>query len=234
MRVSSNKIVVLDPGHGGRDPGAIGAAGTYEKTVTLAYSNQLKRVLQARGGYEVHMTRDEDSYVEHEDRIRIARRAGADLFVSIHADGHRNRSIRGASVYTLAESATNRFASEMRAKGEPVFEFDSGEHSQAVDDILLALAQRETQNQSGVFAETVIEKINGVMPLLNNTHRQANYYVLLAPDVPAVLLELGFITNRQDEKALIDPSKRDEMVAAIANAVDMYFVRRGLRHARAD
>lgn len=231
--VSAQKIIVIDPGHGGRDPGALGSGGLREKAATLQLAKALKAELERRGGYAVSLTRSNDSYVDHAERTRIARKAGADLFISLHADANRDRSLRGASVYTLDESASDRFAKEMREQGEPLFEFDTGEHAAVVDDILLALAERETRNQSGVFAETLIEHLADATPLLNNSHRRANYYVLLAPDVPAVLVELAFLSNRSDEANLQSAQWRRNMIASISDAIDAYFDQQGVRHAAA-
>ncbi|MGB6318658.1 MAG: N-acetylmuramoyl-L-alanine amidase [Litorimonas sp.] len=220
--VADLPLIVIDPGHGGRDPGAIGQNGLYEKTVTTAAAKELSRLLLATGRYDVHLTRSGDTFVEHDDRVRIAREKQADLFISIHADSTSSRSTRGASVYTLADRARNRSRRIVNNQNW-IMDVDLAEQSDSVGDILVDLAQRSTETQSEAFADILLDNLEGQTRLVNNSHRRAGYYVLLAPDVPAVLLELGFLSNAQDEKLLKTKAHRDKLMRAVRRSVDEYF-----------
>lgn len=220
-RDSRQRTIVIDAGHGGRDPGAIGVTGVREKDVVLDSALKLRRALEHRG-HRVAMTRDADTYVEHSQRVRFARQQNADLFISVHADSHANREAAGASVYTLSERGADRAQGMMDAQNWNVDLGDAPREGLA-HDILLDLRQRETINNSALFAQTVIPRIASVAPLLRNTHRNAGFFVLLAPDVPAVLIETGFLSNVEDERRLADPNARERLAEAMARAVDDYF-----------
>lgn len=214
------KVVVIDAGHGGKDPGTKGADGN-EKDVTLAAARTLKGQLEKTGRYKVVMTRDADVYVDHAVRVQIARRADADLFISLHADSGTDPSLRGASVYTLADRATGRSA-KFVSKDDWFMQAGShGDHG--VSTILLDLTQRMTRNRSATFAEVLLDRVSDHQPLLRRSHREAGLAVLLAPDVPAVLLEMGFLTNAADEAALRDPGRRTRLMGSVAEAIDDYF-----------
>lgn len=218
--LSLKKVIVIDAGHGGRDPGAKGANG-YEKDVTLAAARALKSKLEKTGRYKVVMTRDSDVYVDHEVRVRIAQRADADLFISLHADAGTNTDLRGASVYTLADRATGRSAKFVDKDDWFMQAGDQGDAG--VSRILLDLTQRMTRNRSAMFAETLLDHVDDHQPLLRRSHREAGLAVLLAPDVPAVLLEMGFITNAEDEASLRDSGARSRLMGGVAEAIDTYF-----------
>ncbi len=220
----ARRTIVIDAGHGGHDPGALGSQGAREKAISLAAALRLRDELEARGGYRVVLTREGDVFLPLEDRVRIARENKADLFISLHADANDNHSAKGASVYTLSERAGGRARSVAQAQDWDVNLGDAG-RSAAVHQILLDLAQRETTNRSADFAQALIAELAGASPLLRNTHRSAGFFVLLAPDVPAVLVELGFMTNTQDEARLSDPAERRRAMAAVADAIDVYFTR---------
>jgi N-acetylmuramoyl-L-alanine amidase len=226
------RTVVVDAGHGGRDPGAIGATGVREKDVVLDAALQLRAALEARGRYRVALTRDADRFVELEDRVRFARAQNADLFISIHADSHTNHDAAGASVYTLSEHGADRAQNLMAAQN---WNLDLGQAPAqgATRQILVDLAQRDTTNRSARFAQTLIPRLGQVSPLLSNTHRSAGFFVLLAPDVPAVLIETGFLSNVTDERRLADPRARQAMASAMADSVDAYFASPQLYAARA-
>jgi N-acetylmuramoyl-L-alanine amidase len=214
------KVIVIDAGHGGKDPGTKGAEGN-EKDVTLAAARALKSQLEKSGRYKVVMTRDADVYVDHAVRVQIARRADADLFISLHADSGTDPSLRGASVYTLADRATARSA-KFVSKDDWFMQAGShGDHG--VSTILLDLTQRMTRNRSATFAEVLLERVSDHQPLLRRSHREAGLAVLLAPDVPAVLLEMGFLTNAADEAVLRDPGKSTRLMGSVAEAIDDYF-----------
>ncbi len=215
-------VVVIDPGHGGYDPGALGAAGTKEKTITYAASLELKKQLEATGRYTVIITRASDVYVAHEERLRTARAKGADLFISIHADATQSGTARGASVYTLADRAVNRSKRLVNTQNW-IMDVDLSQQSDPVGDILVDLAQRKTASQSDEFANILIGSLSKSTKLIGNTHRRAGYFVLLAPDVPAVLLELGFISNSTDEALLNSAKHRKKLMTSVTQAINRYF-----------
>ena len=219
------KVVVIDAGHGGRDSGALGAS-TREKDDTLAAAHALRDRLERTGRYKVVMTRDTDAYIPLETRVQIARRANADLFISLHADsaGSQGSDTRGASVYTLSERGTDRTARGLFGKSDWFMNVNLPGDDSATKRILLDLTQRQNVNRSSTFAEILLDKIGGATSLLRRSHRDANLMVLLAPDVPAVLMEMGFMTNPDDEHALADPEHRDRVMNAVGDAIDAYFV----------
>ena len=220
------KLVVIDPGHGGVDPGAVSRSGRYEKHVVLAHARELRRQLLATGGYRVAMTRDRDVFVRLHRRTRKARAVGADLFISLHADSTARPSVRGASVYTLSERASDREAAALAArenKSDIIAGLDLGARTGAVADILIDLSQRDTKNRSAKFAAILIREMAKVRSMLRNTHRFAGFAVLKAPDVPAVLVELGYLSNRTDERMLHDAGARRRLASAIVRAIDRYF-----------
>lgn len=222
------KIVVIDPGHGGVDPGAVGRGGIYEKRITLAMGIQLRDELNKRGRYQVVMTRDRDIFLPLRDRVAMARAAGADLFISLHADSIKNRRVRGASVYTLSETASDREAAELAAqenKADLIAGMDlTGENSE-VANILIDLAQRETMNHSAGFARLLVDEMSKATRFLRKSHRFAGFAVLKAPDVPSVLVEMGYLSNAADEKQLVSRAYRADLARAIGDAVDAYFER---------
>ena len=224
-KVVQKPVIVIDPGHGGRDPGAIGVKGTFEKVITTKAANELAARLRRSGRYKVIVTRTRDEYVDHDDRLRIARAGQADLFISIHADSAGNKTASGASVYTLADRAKGR-SKRIVNNQNWILDVDLSEQSDPVGDILVDLAQRKTESQSDAFAEILISELKGNTNLVGNSHRRAGYYVLLAPDVPAVLLELGFLSNSEDEKRLNSAVHRGKTLAAVERAIDRYMRQR--------
>ena len=220
--VQTRPVIVIDPGHGGHDPGAIGQRGTREKDITFAASQQLAKRLQDTGRYEVVLTRDEDVYVAHEGRLRAARLAGADLFISIHADSTATPEAAGASVYTLSDRAVAR-SKRIVEDQNWILDVDLSDQSDAVGDILVDLAQRKTKTQSAQFADHLLPMLARHSRMVRNSHRRAGYYVLLAPDVPAVLLEMGFLSNATDEANLGSRKHRDRLMQAVMEAIDAYF-----------
>ena len=222
VRSVKKPVIVIDPGHGGYDPGAIGSAKVKEEAVTLHAALELKEQLMKTGKYKVVLTRWRDVYVEHEDRVKMARKAGADLFISLHADSLANKKTRGASVYTLADRAQKR-SQKLADSQNWILDVDLTEQSEPVGDILVELAQRKTLSKSSEFANILIPELSKRTQLLANTHRRAGYYVLLAPDVPAVLLEMGFISNAIDEKNLNSPKYRGMLMQGVTNAINSYF-----------
>ena len=216
-------LIVIDAGHGGRDPGAQGQH-VQEKAVTLAAARELKTALERTGRYRVRLTRDGDVYVVHGRRVQIARDAGADLFISLHADAGSDPALRGASVYTLSEQGAGRAVREFTKGDDWQRDLRLPGRDPSVDRILLDMTQRATQNRSAQFARVLLTHIEGDNhPLLRRSHRDAGLAVLLAPDVPAVLLEMGFITNPEDERVLTDERARRRLMRSVADGIDRYF-----------
>lgn len=221
-------LVVLDPGHGGVDPGTTGVSGVQEKVITLAAAKELKRQLEATGRYRVVLTRTRDVFVELRERVEIARRSEADLFISLHADAIANPKFRGASVYTLSEEASDKEAAELAAKENKAdviagVDLSSSAYGAEVTTILIDLTQRETMNLSAEFATQLIPELGSAGKLLRKTHRFAGFRVLKAPDVPSVLVELGYVSNKHDDRLLTDPTRRAALMRAILRAIDIYF-----------
>jgi N-acetylmuramoyl-L-alanine amidase len=214
------KVVVIDAGHGGRDVGASGTVG-FEKDVNLAAALTLADQLSKTGRYKVVLTRTSDVYVALEDRVRVAQRAGADLFISLHSDSAPETNLKGVSVYTLSDKASQRATKFV--SGDDWFMKASLTGDQGVRDILFDLTQRATRNRSAVFAQTLVSNIEGKAPMLRRSHRDAGFMVLLAPDVPAVLLEMGFVNNPEDEARLRDPNARARLMRAVTGAIDTHF-----------
>ncbi|NNG03700.1 MAG: N-acetylmuramoyl-L-alanine amidase [Inquilinus sp.] len=220
------RIVAIDPGHGGIDPGAIGASGLREKELTLDIARRVKARLEATGRYTVVLTREGDEFLRLPERVRRARASGADLLLSLHADSIGNPTFRGASVYTLSDVASDRQA-EMLAQRENRADALAGIALDPVDDvtasILIDLAQRHTQNESNGVAQKVVEALADATPLIGTPHRYAGFAVLKAPDVPSVLVELGYLSNRREETQLRSAAHRAGLAAALAEAIDAYF-----------
>lgn len=215
------KVIVIDAGHGGKDPGAHGRFSN-EKDINLASAKALRDALEKTGRYKVIMTRDTDSFVDLAGRVRIARNANADLFISLHSDSGGDGSTSGASIYTLSDSGTERAAKKAMVKGDWSLS-DTTSSDRIVNRILIDLTQRATKNRSATFAQLVMDHIGASTPLLKSNLRQAGFVVLLAPDVPAVLLEMGYVNNDHDEKMLNDPGHRAMMMGEVAKAIDQYF-----------
>jgi len=216
-------LIVIDAGHGGRDPGARGADNN-ESGLTLAAALSLKAELERTGRYRVIMTRTNNAYVDLYERVRIAQRADADLFISLHADAGTDPAVRGASVYTLSEQGADRAVREVTRSDNWHQSLHLPGRDPSVDRILLDLTQRATQNRSAQFARVLLSHIEGSdHPMLRRSHRDAGLAVLLAPDVPAVLLEMGFITNPDDERLLSDPRRRARLMRTVAEGIDRYF-----------
>ena len=220
------RVVVIDAGHGGIDSGTTGVDGLLEKNLVLDEAQRLKKVLQKRG-YVVHLTRDTDIYIPLRERVNIARGYQADLFISLHADSNPDPSVSGASVYTLSESGSDKEAAALARKenqSDVIAGVDlSGENS-PVASILIDLAQRDTMNRSSRFAETAVTQMSQATDILpREPHRAAAFVVLKAPDVPAVLIELGYLSNAHDCAQMDTPEWREATAQAIAGAVDRNF-----------
>lgn len=222
------KLVFLDPGHGGKDPGARGVRGTKEKVVVLAVARELQRQLQAGGRYRVMLTRSSDRFVALRERVARAQAANADLFLSLHADAHPDSDVRGASVYTLSEDASDREAAALAARENRADAVVSGvrlaDQPDNVARTLVAMSQRGTVNDSRRLADTIVRTFgsSGVR-LLRRSHRQAGFAVLTSPDIPAALIELGYLSNPQDEKLLTVRQHQIALARALRASVDAHF-----------
>ena len=225
-KVSRKRIIVLDPGHGGKDPGAIGAyAKTYEKNITLAMGKELQTILRKKG-YTVYLTRDNDIFIPLRQRIKIAQKCKADLFMSIHADSAANRSATGLSVYTLSDTASDKEAAalaERENKADIIGGIDLGGNTKEVNDILISLSQTDTRNKSSKYATYLVGEMAKCTKLVKNTHRFAGFAVLKAPDIPSVLLEMGYLSNRTEEANLRQAWYRSKLAQSAAKAIDRYF-----------
>jgi N-acetylmuramoyl-L-alanine amidase len=225
----TRRVIVIDAGHGGVDPGAISVGGVFEKAITLGVAAEVERQLTASGRYKVVMTRGDDTFIRLRDRVAIARQVNADLFISIHADSLNDHSIGGMSIYTLSETASDREAEALAAKenkADIIAGVDLRDESPQVSTILIDLAQRETKNLSAKLARSVIDQVGQDRRLLPRAHRFAGFAVLTAPDVPSVLIELGYLSNRTDEQELLDPSHRERFGRGIVRALDGFFTGR--------
>ena len=216
-------LIVIDAGHGGHDPGTLGGR-VNESAVTLQAALTLKDELERIGGYRVMLTRSSDVYVTRSRRVAIARESDADLFISLHADAGNDNTTRGASVYTLSEQGSARAIRVATGREDWHADLHLPGRDPYVDRILLDMTQRATQNRSAQLARTLLGELEEAdHPLLRRSHRDAGLAVLLAPDVPAVLLEMGFITNPEDERLLNDSRARRRLMRAVAEGIDRYF-----------
>lgn len=219
-------VIVVDAGHGGIDPGAIGVTGTYEKTLTLAMALQVRDALESSGRYRVVLTRKEDVFIPLRERIRIARESKGQLFISLHADALAHGRARGASVYTLSERASDAEAALLASKenkADIIVGADLRNHDPVVTSILIDLAQRDTNNKSIEFADVLSAEMAEVTPLLRKHRRFAGFAVLKSPDMPSALVELGYISNPQDATNLEDDGFRAKLAHSVVRAVDRYF-----------
>jgi N-acetylmuramoyl-L-alanine amidase len=220
------KIIVLDPGHGGIDPGAISRAGTKEKDVVLSFANVLRKALLATGKYEVVMTRSDDRFISLKNRVTVARDKNADLFLAIHADTVRGKDARGVTIYTLSDKASDAEA-EALAKRENRADIIGGldleTETEEITDILIDLAQRESKNHAMFFSKKAVTHLKPLTLMTGKPLRSAGFMVLKAPDVPSVLLELGFLSSKSDEKLLTSTAWQTKIAKAFATAIDAYF-----------
>ena len=225
---ANRPVIVLDPGHGGVDGGAFGVAGATEKTLVYDYALELQRRLEAKGRFKVVLTRHGDEFVSLDDRVRIAREAGASLLISIHADmlGGAGAYVSGATVYTCSERASDAEAARVAAH-ENAADKAAGVEDKAqapgVADILFDLEKRETRAYAHLFSRGVVAELQGKTQLNNNPERSAGFVVLKAPDFPSVLVELGYLSNAKDVQAMKSPEWRTRTASAMADAVDRFF-----------
>ena len=225
VKKPSKPVIVIDAGHGGQDPGTSGPGGSDEKDITLDYAKALRDRLMKSGRYQVVLTRDDDEYITLRGRVDIARKAQASLFISLHADSAPD-AVRGLSVYTVSEKASDAEAEALAArenKSDVLSGMDLSEERKDVADILISLAERETKNRSATLADVLVTSLDGKVHLLSNSHRFAGFAVLKAPDIPSVLVEIGFLSHPKEEKLIRSKTYRDKVTAGIAAGVDRYF-----------
>ena len=220
-------LIALDAGHGGRDPGAISSSGVREKDVVLTFARELRRALLDSGRYRVVMTRNSDRKVGLHRRVEIAREAGAALFLSIHVDRLEDGTVRGASVYTLSDESSDAETAALAArenKADVVADVDLSEgYDEEVAKVLISLVQQNTMNCSAAFAALLLPELGRVAPLIRRAHRFGDFRVLKAPDIPSVLIELGFLSNDRDAERLRSRSHRAALAGAIIEAIDRHF-----------
>ena len=217
-------VVFIDAGHGGKDPGAIGLSGLYEKDVTLAAAKELARQLNATGRIKAVLSRDHDVFHKLRKRIALARSQKADIFISLHADAAHNKKARGVSVFTLSETASDKEAALLASrenKADLIGGPDLGTTDPLVTTALLSMFQRESMNQSSVLAKYITDEFTG-LPTPKRGHRFAGFAVLKSPDIPSVLIEMGFLTNKTDEKNLKSSRYRKDLMTRITSAVTRY------------
>ena len=224
-------LVVIDPGHGGRDPGATSPFGAIEKNVTLALARRMRDELAASGRVRVALTRDDDSYLLLQDRYEIARRLGADLFISVHADAAPNNDgARGATIYTLSEVASDRQAA-LLAQSQNEADLLGGVRLSSdpnVNVVLIDLAQRESMNVSADFARILYREAAPIFPFRPEWHRFASLVVLKAPDIPSILFESGYLTNAVDAGYIHSPEGQRQIADGMRRAIEAHFARRAL------
>ncbi len=220
-------LIIIDPGHGGIDPGAVGPSNIHEKTVVLALAKELKRQLEASGGYRVILSRENDNFIKLTNRVKFARKHEGDLFISLHADSLQNKNVSGASVYTLSEKASDKQTAKLAArenKADLIAGIDLNVEDKDVANILVDLAMRDTMNQSKFFANTLVNTMkNNNVRVLESAHRYAGFAVLKAPDIPSVLVEAGFMSNRKEANLLNSDAHRKKLAGALKKGIDRYF-----------
>jgi N-acetylmuramoyl-L-alanine amidase len=219
---------VLDPGHGGRDPGATGPRGTHEKNITLAIGLDVRRDLQKIPGLKIDMTRTRDVYPTLSQRLYLARKVKADVFVSIHADAFRNRAARGATVFALsrgrATSEAARWIAERENKSELLGGVDLADKSYTLRSVLVDLSQTATIGSSLKLGLDVVDNLRQITKMHSSRVEQASLYVLTSPDIPAILVETGFISNPTEERLLNTRSHQEKIAKAIAEGIKRFLI----------
>ena len=224
-RAAPLPLVVLDPGHGGKDPGAIGVSGTYEKHVAFAAALELKRQLEQSGRCRVALTRGRDVFIPLRDRVGFAQGRGAALFMSLHADALTDSRVRGASVYTLSDTASDAQTAALARRENSADRFGGPNFRDvppAIANILGSLVRQETRAGSAQMARRLVGALQPEIGMLPHPARQAGFMVLRAADIPSVLVEMGFMSNPQDEAALRRSDHRVRVAAALQCAVDAF------------
>jgi N-acetylmuramoyl-L-alanine amidase len=222
----SRPLIVLDPGHGGVDNGASAPSGVHEKDITLAFALQLRDLLVASGHFDVAMTRDDDTYLTLNERVDVARQNRADLLISLHADTFQEADIRGASIYTRDERAADildKVLAEGETRADVVAGYVPADAKPAVVGILVDLMRRQVRQQAYLAAADIVKAMEPSVTLRRFPVRQADFFVLQAPEIPSMLIELGFMSNAADIENLESQKWRDRVVDAISKGVEGYF-----------
>lgn len=225
IRAQTKKKIAIDAGHGGQDPGAKGKL-LREKDVTLRAAKAVVTALNKTGHYDAFLVRSEDKFIALHDRVSIARKQNADAFISIHADSNPNHTASGLSLYTLSETASDAEAEALAArenKSDIIDGIDLGNAEADVADILIELTQRETMAKSAELADKILKSTPRDIALLKRPHRYAGFRVLKAPDIPSVLIELGFLSNKRDEQRLASSAYISKIAAGVSRGLDSYF-----------
>lgn len=219
-------VIVLDPGHGGIDPGCTGFSGVFEKDIAFSTAQEIAAQLEATRRYRVILTRSDDEFIALQERVARARAVDGDLFLSIHADAIPDEDVRGASVFTLSERASDAAAAALAAKensADVVGGVNLGAHSKEVSSILFDLARRQTSNLSIGLAKELVAMIGAQVPMLQHSHRSAGFAVLKAPDIPSALVELGCLSNKTEDKLLRQASYRKKLAGSVVHSIEGYY-----------
>ncbi len=226
-KVNKKPLIIIDPGHGGADPGTVSRNKVYEKDIVLSLAKELKKQLIASGRYRVLLTRETDIFIRLKNRVKFARKHGGDLFLSLHVNSNKKSHVRGTSIYTLSKKASDAQTARLAEKenqSDMIAGVDFHVEDEQVAFILGDFLMNDTMNQSKFLANTLVNKIrdHGIYTL-QNTHRYAGFAVLKAPDIPSVLVETGFISNKKDLKLLKSTRHKKRMAKSIITGIDAYF-----------
>ncbi len=220
-------LIVIDPGHGGVDPGAIAVTGLREKDLTLMMAKRLQTQLESSGHYRVKLTRSRDRFISLPGRVKIARNAGADLFLSLHADSIRSGDVRGATIYTLSDTASDREAAELadnENRADQLAGLEQVEGNDTAASILISMSHRAALNDGRSFADRLVKSFHThSLSMTANPHRSAGFAVLKAPDIPSVLVEMGYLSSRTEARRLMQADHQQKIVLAIEQAVGEFF-----------
>ena len=222
----TRKVIVIDPGHGGADPGAVSPRSVQEKDVVLAFGKALQRALEARGGYTIFLTRQKDEFLTLRDRVDLAREKSANLFIAVHADTVHGNGARGTTLYTLSDKASDAEAEALAHKenrSDIIAGVDLGGEKDEVADVLIDLAQRESKSLALTFAARAASSLKQVTLMTKKPIRSAGFVVLKAPDIPSVLVELGYLSSKQDEALMVSDDWQKNTAEAMASAIEQFF-----------
>lgn len=221
-------VIVIDPGHGGVDPGAVGRHKTYEKNIVLEVSKKLQKKLEKMPNTHVYLTRNKDMFIKLSDRVKFAQEKQADLFISLHADAHKSRKVKGGSVYILSEKASDKEAARLAQganEGDIVAGIDMAHETPEVRNILLDLTQRETMNQSALLGRHILENLKKIAYVRKDHVLFAGFRVLKAPEIPSALIEIAYLSNPNEEKLLRTESYQNKVASSIAKGVETYLLK---------
>ncbi len=226
LKKQKQKVIIIDPGHGGKDSGAVGIFKNLEKDITLKVGLLLKKKFEKQTNFKVILTREKDFFLKLRSRTKIAKKNNADIFISLHADYNRNSRARGISLYTLSEKASDKEAAALARRenrSDLIDGIDLTEETSEVTSILLDLTKRDTLNQSSLLVKFLIKSFKNDLNLLQRTHRSAGFAVLKSLNIPSVLLEMGYLSNKKDSKLLMNNEYQNKLTDKIVKAVINYF-----------